>query len=146
MRIRTATAATAILAAALVGCTDTDDSSSSTAKPPTISSTASALSPEQRASIREAAGLPPTPNPADWAAYIKVLTGLDPDIVHGKEDKAISRGIDTCSAIKRYPDDTAKQAEQAGRRFTSPDHPEGRDQATAKRILAAAHTYICPTY
>ncbi|MGW9592157.1 hypothetical protein ACWHLZ_17735 [Streptomyces chartreusis] len=144
MRIRTATAAAATLAAALVGCTNTDDSSSTTET--TIGSTTRALSPEQRASIRAAADLPPTPGPADWAAYIKVLNGLDPDIVHDKEDKAIRRGIYTCRSIKQYPDDTAMQTAHVRQRFTSPDHPEGRNQATAKRILAAAHTYICPTY
>ena len=135
------TALSAALLLTLTAC-GTSDSSSDAQQ----SSTPPELTDEQRASIREAAGLPPTPNPADWAAYIKALDALDPDIVHGKEEKAVSRGIDTCSAFKRYPDDTAQQVKVTGQRFTSPTHPEGRDQATAEKILDAAHKHICPTY
>lgn len=135
------TALSAALLLTLTAC-GTNDSSSDAKQ----SSTPPELTDEQRASIREAAGLPPTPNPADWAAYIKALDAVDPDIVHGKEEKAISRGIDTCSGMKRYPGDTAKQAQTAAQRFTSPDHPEGRDTATGEEILDAAHKHICPTY
>lgn len=142
MRIRhLAPALSAALLLTLTAC-GTEDSSSDAKQ----TSTPPELTDEQRASIREANGLPPTPNPQDWAAYIKALNALDPDIVHGKEEKAVSRGIDTCSALKRYPDDTAKQVKVTGQRFTSPTHPEGRDTATAQKILAAAHKHICPTY
>lgn len=109
-------------------------------------SSAPELTDEQRDSIRESNGLPPTPNPADWAAYIKALDAIDPDIVHGKEDKAVSRGINTCSGFKRYPDDRTKQVNFTKQRFTSPTHPEGRDTATAEKILDAAHKHICPDY
>ena len=142
MRIRHLTAATMLSGAALLtACSSTPE-----ANDPMPTASAPTLTDEQRASIREANGLPPTPNPSDWAAYIKALDALDPDIVHGKEEKAVSRGIDTCSAFKRYPDDTAQQVKVTGQRFTSPTHPEGRDQATAEKILDAAHKHICPTY
>ncbi|MGW4759615.1 hypothetical protein [Streptomyces chartreusis] len=142
-RIRTAIAAAAVLSAALAGCTSTDDISNSSKAQ---TSTPPELTDEQRAGIREAAGLPSTPNLQDWAAYIKALNSLDADIVHGKEDKAVSRGIDTCSAVKRDPGNTAKQATAVGQRLTSPTHPEGCDQATAEKILNAVHKHICPTY
>ncbi|MFF6825038.1 hypothetical protein [Streptomyces longwoodensis] len=144
----TACAALVALTAALTACSSTDDGSSeqaATAKP-TPSATQSGLTDEQKAQAREAAGLPPTPQAADWKAYIKTLDAIDPDIVHGKEDKAVSRGIDTCSTYKRYPDDSAQQVKVTRMRFTSPTHPEGRDAPTAQKILAAAHKHICPTY
>jgi hypothetical protein len=121
---------------------DTSDKSSGKNQ----TSSAPELTDEQRASIRADAGLPPTPNAADWAAYINALDDIDPDIVHGKEDKAISRGINTCSGFKRYPDDRTKQVKFTKQRFTSPTHPEGRDTATAEKILDAAHKHICPGY
>ncbi|MFI2431975.1 hypothetical protein [Streptomyces sp. NPDC018693] len=141
MRIRT----TAITAAIILGATLTA-CSSSPEPDATATPTASALTDEQKAAIREAAGLPPTPQPAEWSAYIKALNAIDTDIVHGKEEKAVRRGIDTCSGIKRYPDDTAKQIATTGSRFSSPTHPEGRPRATAEKILEAAHKYICPDF
>lgn len=122
---------------------DSDDKADTSA--PTKSS-APALTDEQRASIAADNGLPPTPKAADWTAYIKALDAIDPDIVHGKEDKAVSRGINTCSSFKRYPDDRTKQVSITGQRFTSPTHPEGRDTATAEKILDTAHKHICPDY
>lgn len=124
-----------------------DDATDSSPEPDaTATPTAPALTDEQKAAIREAAGLPPTPQPAEWSAYIKALNAIDTDIVHGKEEKAISRGINSCSGIKRYPDDRTKQISTTGTRFTSPTHPEGRDTATAEKILDAAHKYICPNF
>ncbi|MFI9155730.1 hypothetical protein [Streptomyces sp. NPDC053367] len=141
-------AATAALALTATACSDsTSESPADVRTSPTASASASAeLTEEQRASIREAAGLPPTPKPAEWAAYIKGLNAIDADIVHGKEEKAVRRGIDTCSSFKRYPDDSAKLVATTRQRFTSPTHPEGRDAATAERILEVAHAHICPDF
>ncbi|MFF9147459.1 hypothetical protein ACF1BN_21640 [Streptomyces sp. NPDC014861] len=55
------------------------------------------LGPAAKAAAREAAGLPPEPDAATAAAYIAALDAIDKDIVHGEEEKAISRGLDTCS-------------------------------------------------
>ncbi|MGW0942917.1 hypothetical protein ACWD4O_10245 [Streptomyces sp. NPDC002623] len=145
MRIRTAAAA-AIAAIALTACSASEDVTGNDTATAKATPTASGITDEQKAAAREAAGLPPTPQPAEWAAYIKALDAIDADIVHGKEDKAISRGIDSCSGIKRYPDDKALQVKTTGSRFTSPDHPEGRDTATATKILNVAHKYICPDF
>lgn len=135
-----------IVGSALTSLTgdDSDSGKNDTSAP--AKSSAPELTDEQRASIRADAGLPPTPDAADWAAYIKALDAIDPDIVHGKEDKAVSRGINTCSGFKRYPGDRTKQVNFTKLRFTSPTHPEGRDTATAEKILDAAHKHICPDY
>ncbi|MDX3629033.1 hypothetical protein PV728_01650 [Streptomyces europaeiscabiei] len=130
----------------LTSLTGSDSSSDKSGTSAPAKSSAPELTDEQRASIRADAGLPPTPNAADWAAYIKALDAIDPDIVHGKEDKAVSRGINTCSGFKRYPDDRTKQVNFTKQRFTSPTHPEGRDTATAEKILDTAHKHICPDY
>lgn len=149
MRTRTTIAATTAAFAALLltacGSSDSSDDAGSTAKPtPTVS--APGLTDAQKDAARAAAGLPPTPAPAQWSAYIKALDAVDTDIVHGKEDKAVSRGISTCSTIKDHAGDTGKQVDMTRKRFTSPTHPEGRDTATATKILDAAHKYICPDF
>lgn len=143
MRICTAIAAiTAALAVTLVGCT-TDSTTDAKASP---SSSAPSVSAADLAKAREAAGLPPSPEPAARAAYIDGLNAIDPDIVHGKDDKAVSRGINTCSTIKSSPKDKAKQIKLTGQRFTSPTHPEGRDAATSEKILNLVHKHICPDF
>lgn len=147
MRTRTTAAVAAtLLAAVLTGCSsaDSDDASDKPTAP--ASSSAPSVSAADLAKAREAAGLPPSPKPVDRAAYIDGLNAIDPDIVHGKDDKAISRGINACSSIKNLPGDTAKQIGMTGRRFTSPTHPEGRDTATSEKILALAHKHICPDF
>ncbi|MFJ8081976.1 hypothetical protein ACIQ6Y_15330 [Streptomyces sp. NPDC096205] len=147
MRIRTAAVATTVVLAFTATACSGDSTDESSASPKaSLSASAGELSEDQKADIREAAGLPPTPQPAQWAAYIKALNAIDPDIVHGKEDKAVSRGIDTCSTYKRYPGDSAQQLKATRQRFTSPTHPEGRSAETAQLILDAAHKHICPSY
>ncbi|MFE2243896.1 hypothetical protein ACFXCU_30855 [Streptomyces virginiae] len=95
---------------------------------------------------RAAAGLPPEPKGPARKAFLDGLNAIDKDIVHGKDDKAISRGIDTCGIFKRFPGDTAKQVDQTNKRWTSPTHPDGHGQTKAAQILAVAHGAICPTY
>ncbi|WP_164720969.1 hypothetical protein [Streptomyces sp. W1SF4] len=95
---------------------------------------------------RSAAGLPAEPKGPQRKAFLDGLNAIDKDIVHGKDDKAISRGIDTCAAIKAHTGDIPKQVEQTNQRWTSPTHPEGHGEAKAAQILAVVHTTICPTY
>lgn len=99
-----------------------------------------------REKAREAAGLPPSPAPQPRKAFIDGLNAVDPDIVHGKDDKAISRGITQCQSIKSSPDDRDKLISLANRRFTSPNHPEGHGLAKAEQILDLVHKHICPTF
>lgn len=93
---------------------------------------------------REAAGLPPKPDAAK--AFVDALNAIDPDIVHGKDDKAISRASNTCSAFKHHPGDRTKQIELTNKRWISANHPDGHGLATAEKILDLAHKHICPDF
>ncbi|MFD0742866.1 hypothetical protein ACFQ1L_14445 [Phytohabitans flavus] len=74
------------------------------------------------------------------------LIKIDRDIVHNKEEKAVDRGRDLCSAVKSTPGDEKKLVDATLQRFTSPNHPDGFGEAKSKRILAATRKYICPSY
>ena len=140
-----ATLAAVALAAALSGCGSDDDSKAGAPKKtPAASATATTAKPKTDAEA--AAGIPPKPGAATQAAYIRALTAIDPEIVDGDEDKAVSRGRDQCSTIHNFPKDAAKQADLANQRFTSPSHPEGFGQATATLIVKAVHANLCPTF
>lgn len=141
MRIRTATAAAAILTATLAGCSTTDDTSSSGK----ASSSPSELTPEQRASIGAAVGIPPAPDAATRTAYLADLTAINPDIVHGKPDTVIDRGRNQCHSIKNG-EKHQRLLETTNYRFTSPHHPTGFGTATAAKILDVVHKRLCPTY
>lgn len=94
-----------------------------------------------------ALGIPPTPDPKAWAAYITALKAIDPDIVGDKDEaRIIGRGRDQCGSIKEWPDDEAKLIDLTNQRFTAPGHSGGFGEAKAKRILAAVRKHICPTY
>ncbi len=98
-----------------------------------------------KAKAREAAGLP-SPEPQPRADFLAALNALEPDLVHGKDDKAISRGLDTCSTLKRHPGDRSKQIETTAKRWTSPDHPEGRSLPMAEKVLDLSHKHLCPDF
>ncbi|MFF0428000.1 DUF732 domain-containing protein [Streptomyces sp. NPDC004520] len=139
--------AAATLALALTACGTTPKPDRPAGKPESGPSAAeTTLSPEARESIRAANGIPPEPSPEDRGAFLAFLDTIDPDIVHGKEDKAVSRGKDTCSTYRRYPGDTAKQIDITNKRWTSPTHPEGHGLATAAKILEASHMHLCPDF
>lgn len=92
-------------------------------------------------------GIPPTPNPEAWKAYIDALRAIDPDIV-GKKDEStiVDRGRSQCTSVKDPRNDQAKLIELTNRRFTSPSHPQGFGDEKSTQILAAVRKYICPTY
>ncbi|MEU9199428.1 hypothetical protein [Streptomyces sp. NPDC048332] len=140
MRIRITTAAIAagLLLTTLTACGSSDD-----AKPDASTST---LSQADRDAALKAAGLPPRPDVATADAYVKALDAIDTDIAHGKTDKAVSRGMDTCGLLTRFPGDEAKQIDQTNKRWSSPTHPEGHGLATAKKILATTHKQLCPDF
>lgn len=109
------------------------------------SSQAPTVSAEDKAKIREDAGYPPKPDAATAAAYIRALDAVDTDIVHGKEEKALSRGAETCRSIKEG-NNRNKLIELTNYRFSSPDHPDGHGTATAGKILDIAHSRLCPDF
>lgn len=140
MRTRTTVAAliAAGLLATLTACSGESATESKPSAPPPLTA-------EQRASALAAAGIPDT-TPAQEAAFVTDLNKIDPDIVHGKSDKAASRGRTQCQTIHNWPKDETKQADLAQQRFTSPTHPEGRTPDVAKKINAAAHKHLCPDF
>lgn len=101
---------------------------------------------EQTTDDAGASVLAAEPGSEAWSAYIAALDDIDPDIVHGKEEKAVDRGRDQCASVKESPDDQDRLIARTKARFTSPDHPDGFGAAKAKRILKAVRTYICPEY
>ncbi|MEU9233925.1 DUF732 domain-containing protein [Streptomyces subrutilus] len=142
-----ALAAAAVLLA-LTGCSggDTDHTGTSDdGKPqPTPSAPASAPAAGPEAS-GSAAGLPPSPAPAQRTIYLAALNKIDPEIVGGDDDKAISRGLNQCQSMKDEKDPT-KRVESTNRRFTGPAHPDGFGPTKAAFILAAVQTNLCPAY
>ncbi|QKW24485.1 hypothetical protein HUT16_25395 [Kitasatospora sp. NA04385] len=127
--------------AAATACSGSSSGSSSTSP---AAASAPAGDPQQSTGAPAAAGgLPPEPDAATAARYIAALNAIDPDIVHGKEDTAVSRGRDECSSIGqgKADDELVKLALQ---RFTSPTHPQGFGPGAAVRILDAVRTHLCP--
>ncbi|MEU0838606.1 hypothetical protein ABZ370_03925 [Streptomyces sp. NPDC005962] len=141
-----ATLAAVALTAALSGCGSDDSKTDAPEKAPATSATTAATTAKPKTDAETATGIPPKPDAATQAAYIRALTAIDPGIVDGDEDKAVSRGRDQCSTIHNFPKDAAKQADLANQRFTSPSHPEGFGQATATLIVKAVHANLCPTF
>ncbi|MGW1776126.1 hypothetical protein [Streptomyces sp. NPDC002104] len=94
---------------------------------------------------RPDSGLPPSPAPAQRAAYLAALNTIDPEIVNGKDDKAVSRGLDQCQSMKGEKD-PAKRVAGANQRFIGPDHPNGFGPVKSALIVAAVQTNLCPAY
>jgi hypothetical protein len=139
MRTRITLAAAGLLLATLTACSGDARPDMGVDKPkaaPSVDADA----------IREAAGLPKEPKGDQRQAFLDGLNAIDQDIVHGKEDKAISRGIDTCGIFKRFPGDRAKHIEQTNKRWISANHPDGHGLDTAEKILDTAHKHICPDF
>ncbi|MFJ5804855.1 hypothetical protein [Streptomyces sp. NPDC093093] len=128
---------------AVTGCTSTEASKPEAPAKPASSPTTATPNPDAR---RVAAGLPVEPRGAARTAFLAGLDAIDTDIVHGKDDKAISRGIDTCGLIKRFPNDKAGQVDQTNKRWISATHPEGHGLAKAGKILEVARKNICPDF
>ncbi|MFF5228452.1 hypothetical protein [Dactylosporangium sp. NPDC000521] len=106
---------------------------------------------ENTATTQDAAaadnGIPPTPGPDAWKAYIAALKAIDPDIVGNKDEKTIiDRGRSQCTSVRETPNDQAKLIELTNRRFTSPSHPNGFGDEKSTKILTVVRQYICPTY
>lgn len=118
----------------------------STQPAPTTAAPASRAAGAATTAAASPARIPPTPNAETWAAYIAALKRIDPDIVHGKEEKAVDRGRDQCGSVKDWPNDQAKLVNLTNKRFIGPTHPQGFGTAKAEQILAAVRKYICPTY
>ncbi|MEV7730115.1 hypothetical protein AB0P15_36185 [Streptomyces sp. NPDC087917] len=143
----------AVLAAAgvltLTGCSSdsTPATDKASAPSPTASSTpvTPSIDPSALAAAASAAGIPPSPAPAQRAAYLAALNKIDPEIVNGKDDKAVSRGLSQCQTMKSEKD-PAKRVASANRRFLGPTHPDGFGTTKSTLIVAAVQVNLCPTY
>jgi hypothetical protein len=111
------------------------------------SAAAPAVDPSIQRSNEAAAGIPPVPDAATQAAYIRDLKAINPAIVgRHSNDTMIGRGRNQCSSIKQYPNDRVKLIDLTNKRFTAPDYPNGFGAATAAKILDVVHKRICPSY
>ncbi|MFC5720358.1 DUF732 domain-containing protein [Streptomyces gamaensis] len=149
---RTVTALTTILiaAAGLTACgsdKSSDAKSPATTPPPTAAASSAPAAPPAAdkpvASAEAKAGIPPKPDAATQAAYIRALNTISPTLVGGKEDRAVSRGRDTCGSIHSFPNDHAKVVSLTQQRFS------GAHQVTsaqAEQILSAVQTHLCPKH
>ncbi|WKV74738.1 hypothetical protein AW27_026395 [Streptomyces sp. PCS3-D2] len=150
--MRTHHTAAALIAATLLtltGCAEADKDPASTSnegKNQPTSAPAPSPSVDQDAA-RAAAGLPPEPDAATRKAYLDALNAIDPRIIKpGKDDQAVSRGINQCSSIKTTKDQ-AKLATLALGRFTVDTRlPEIATPANGQKINDVVHTHLCPTF
>lgn len=85
----------------------------------------------------------PIPPHAMQRQFQAALDAIDPDIVHGKLDKAVSRARNVCQAWKSCPDRTSYLAAVA-KRFSSPRRPNGWDPETVSAIASAIEQFIRP--
>ncbi|MFJ5800632.1 hypothetical protein [Streptomyces decoyicus] len=134
-----------VLAAALTACSS-DDSTDAAPKKKPLPAPSTPSSPAVADTEATTSGIPPEPDAATKLGYIRALTGIDPDVVHGKEGKAVDRGRNQCQTIHNFPEDKPKQAKMAEMRFTSPSHPEGFGKVKAAQIVEAVHTNLCPKF
>ncbi|URM92849.1 hypothetical protein LUW75_10820 [Streptomyces sp. MRC013] len=141
MRTRTTTVGiVAALALALTACSGSTTADNGTSPEPSLSA-------QDWDKAREAAGIPPKPTAEVRKAYLDALTAIHPEIIKpGKEDQAVSRGLNQCSSIKGS-DDKAKVAQQALERFTITTRlPEIATPDTGKRLVDVVHTHLCPDF
>ncbi|WP_267241714.1 DUF732 domain-containing protein [Streptomyces sp. PR69] len=143
--MRHCTSAAVITAAALLALTGCGSQSGTDGSPDPEATTVETVG---KAPGSDATGIfPDPPTPAERQAYLDALDAIDPDIVHGKEDKAVSRGRSTCQTLTTdVPGGREALIDMTNTRFTSPAHPGGHGVATAEQILNAAHTHLCPEF
>ncbi|WP_327302639.1 DUF732 domain-containing protein [Streptomyces sp. NBC_01298] len=145
------TALTGAALLALAGCGDSDAPAPGKSSGPAPASTVPSVDPSagrpsaDPSAARPDSGLPPSPAPAQRAAYLAALNAIDPEIVNGKEDKAVSRGLDQCQSMKGEKD-PAKRVAGANQRFIGPNDPDGFGPVKSALIVAAAQANLCPTY
>ncbi|MFD7106104.1 hypothetical protein [Streptomyces celluloflavus] len=144
MKHRTATAISAVViaAASLTACGGNSDSAPAKSPAPAAPSSAPTLDASKAIKDAEAkSGIPPKPDAATQETYIRALNTISPAIVNGKEDRAVSRGRDTCGTIHSFPKDHAKQVHITQQRFSGATEFSTKQ---AEQILAAVQSNLCP--
>ncbi|MFD9064173.1 hypothetical protein ACFVZ3_21920 [Kitasatospora purpeofusca] len=161
-----ALAAAALLAAGLTACSSSATTTSAkgssapatsaaaapTSPPaaaPTSAPATSVPAPAETTTAAPAAtgpgGLPPKPDAVTQLRYITALTAIDPEIVGDKTDRVVNLGRDQCRSVADKKSE-AELVALTGKRFTTPQHPQGFGTEKSAKILAAVRTYICPTF
>jgi hypothetical protein len=121
-----------------------DEAGNVPAAPVTPTADASAVA-AAIAAAEKAAGIPPYPNDETVAKYLTALKKINPEILEGRDpERIVDRGRDQCVTIKSFPDEPDKVLTFTNTRFSSPDHPNGFGDATAKKINKVIVKYICP--
>ncbi|MFE6909616.1 hypothetical protein [Streptomyces erythrochromogenes] len=138
---QTAALLAAVTLLALAGCTSEPEADTDAGPTPAATAPTAPASPNST----QAAGIPPAPTGDKRTIYLATLTGIDPEIVNGDDEQAISRGRDQCTAMKDEKDPTRRIA-QVEQRFTGPRHPGGFGPTKSALILATVQANICPTY
>ena len=136
--------AASLVVLVLAGC-----STAAPAEPPTVEAPAPApsINPSVLADLLAESNIPPPPSSRNAAMFLVALEAINPELLEDRHSEAlINRGRDQCATIKDWPGDEGKWVWWAEQRFTSPAHPQGLGPATAKRVIAAARKYICPSY
>ncbi|MBB2941954.1 hypothetical protein FB565_001658 [Actinoplanes lutulentus] len=148
MRARQVWAVVAAVAAAgmMIACGSggADDAGSAPAVPatPTVDPSVAAAA---IAEAEKAAGIPPYPDDETVAKYLAALKKINPEILDDRDpERIVDRGRDQCVTIKSFPDEPDKVLMFTNTRFSSPDHPNGFGDATAKKINKVIVKYICP--
>lgn len=143
--LTTIVAVTAVITVA--GCSSTPNTTG-TADPTPVSTATSEpppLTSEQWASLEPKSNFPPQPSPRNAAAFLARLEAINPELVEDRDpDALVNRGLDECRDLKERP--KGQWLTWVNTRFTSPEHPNGFDDGTAGKVLAAVRKYICPTY
>ncbi|MFB7632561.1 hypothetical protein ACFC0M_16680 [Streptomyces sp. NPDC056149] len=130
---------TVTLALSLAACSSSDGLK--TEKPPVLSTPAATASAGKAIQdVERDRGIPPKPDAATQAKYIRALNAISPAIVNGKEDRAVSRGRDTCGTVHSFPNDHAKQVDITRQRFSGATEFSA---AQAEQILTAIRTHLC---
>ncbi|MFE2129099.1 hypothetical protein [Streptomyces amritsarensis] len=129
----------------LVGCTGGPGADAEPTPAASTPTTPAGTGPGTGPGATQASGIPPEPTGEKRVIYLATLGGIDPEIVNGQDDQAISRGRDQCGAMKDEKDPT-KRVAQVEQRFTGPNHPSGFGPTKSALILATVQANICPTY
>jgi hypothetical protein len=117
----------------------------------TASSSSAPLEPWNGASTttptgRTPRGLPPMPDATHQATYIAELNAIDPDVVHGDQDTAVSRGREQCASMDAMPAESNQLISLTNQRFISPNHPQGFGLPAAEQIQEVVRRNLCPSY
>jgi hypothetical protein len=132
---------------AVTGCSSTPSTADTTTTVSPTASTKAPLTPEEYESLMAGAKdkSPAAPDQEHRAGYLAALEKVNPELVEDRDpDALVNRGIDQCRDLKERP--KGQWLTWVKTRFSSPEHPDGFDDATSAKVLAVVRKYICPSF